>query len=295
MNAAIETKKLTKYYLNGKVLGVKNLTLSVPAGSIFGFIGPNGAGKSTTIRLLLDLIRPTSGEAFIFGQNVHQNSVVLKKDIGYLPGEIYLPDNMLGADCLAFYQRFKNSVDKKYVKSLLDRFDLDLKKRVGDYSKGNKQKLAIILAMMHKPKMLLLDEPTAGLDPLNQRQFYNLLMDVKKFGTTTFLSTHILSEADKLCDDVAIIKNGTLLKVEHVDNIRSKNIRHVYVETTDIIKQTNLPKGIAIKIKKTDNGYHLVTTGKIGALLPVLCKHKINDVRIEEPTLEETFMHYYEE
>jgi ABC-2 type transport system ATP-binding protein len=291
----VEIKNLTKYYLSGKILGVKNLNLDIVEGEIFGFIGPNGAGKSTTIRLLLDLIRPTSGSATIFDLDSHNKTVEIKKEIGFLPGEIFLPETMSGADCLNYYKGFKTKIDEKYLKSIIDKLDLDLKKRISDYSKGNKQKLAIVLALMHKPKLLILDEPTSGLDPLNQQTFYELIKETKKWGTTTFFSTHILSEAEKICDRVGIIKAGKLLAIENIDEFKKKNIREMHIETTATIPLSELQtiKGVK-KIERTTLGYHLITAGQNGNILRQLTKYDIDDFKITEPSLEEIFMHYYE-
>jgi len=189
----VEINKLTKYYNHGKILGVKNLTLDVDAGEIFGFIGPNGAGKSTTIRLLLDLIMPTSGSASIFGLNIHTDTIQIKKNIGYLPGEIFLPDVLTGDSCIKYYGGFKQDIDKKYLADLIQRFDLDTKRKVKDYSKGNKQKIAVVLALMHKPKLLILDEPTSGLDPLNQAEFYKIIRETKNLALP-LSSQHIFSK-----------------------------------------------------------------------------------------------------
>jgi len=291
---AIETKNLTKYYSRGKVVGVKNLDLSVSEGEIFGFIGPNGAGKSTTIRLLLDLIRPTSGQASIFGLDCHKNTVKIKEEIGFLPGEIFLPESMSGRECLNYFKGFKRKIDQKYENRLVNRFGLDLRKKVGDYSKGNKQKLAIILALIHKPKLLILDEPTSGLDPINQTEFYNTITDTKKWGTTTFFSTHILQEAEKICDRVGIIKNGKLLAIENIDDFREKNIRTISLETTESLPLSGLKISGVKKIERTTSGYRLTTSGKNGQILKTLSKFRVEDIKISEPSLEEIFMHYYE-
>lgn len=288
---AIETKKLTKYY--GKVVGAKNLDLEVNEGEIFGFIGPNGAGKTTTIRLLLDLIRPSRGSAKIFGRDVNTESANIKKDIGYLPGEVFLADNLHGHDCLMYYKGFKENIDESYVKSLVSRFDLDLKKRIRDYSKGNKQKLAIVLAFMHRPKLLILDEPTSGLDPMNQQEVYKLLAEVKKEGATAFISTHILSETEKVCDRVGIIKDGNLIKIENIEDFKRKNIRQVFIEIDSTMPITALSKYGASKIEKIAGGYSLITQGKIGPLLKEIAKSNVIDVKIKEPSLEEIFFHYY--
>ena len=293
MNSAIKLHKLTKYYARGKILGVKNLSLEVESGEIFGFIGPNGAGKSTTIRLILDLIRPTSGQIEVFGMDSHKQSTSIKKMLGFLPGEIFLPENMSGEECLNFYAGFKSEIDRKYLQSLIERFELNLAKKVGDYSKGNKQKLAIILAMMHKPRLLILDEPTSGLDPLNQQEFYNLIKETKKWGATVFFSTHILEEAQKLCDRVGIIKSGKLLTIENIDQFKEKNIRDIHLETGETIPLAKLEFPGIQKIERTTYGYHLVTIGKNSKIIQHLAKLPFDDITINQPSLDELFMRYY--
>ncbi len=291
----IETKKLTKYYLRGKVLGVKDLNLEIKEGEIFGFIGPNGAGKSTTIRLLLDFIRPTSGSASIFNLDTHENTIQIKKEIGYLPGEIFLNESMTGKDTLAYYQGFKKDIDKDYVSHLVKQLGLDLTRKVGEYSKGNKQKIGIVLAVMHKPKLLILDEPTSGLDPLNQQTFYDIIAETKKWGTTTFLSTHILEEAQKICDRVGIIKNGKLIRIEDIDDFKQKNIRDIILETAESIPLSDLKIAGVTKIERTTTGYHLTTAGANGKVIKALSKFNITDIKIAEPSLEEIFMRFYKD
>lgn len=293
MTEAIKTKQLTKYYLGGKVVGLKKLDLSVREGEIFGFIGPNGAGKSTTIRLLLDLIRPTSGKAEIFGLETTKNSVKIKQDIGYLPGEIFLPENLTGKECLNYYKNFKQSIEKNYLDTLVEKLELDLSKNTADYSKGNKQKLAIVLAMMHKPKLLVLDEPTSGLDPLNQQTFYNMIRETKKWGATTFFSTHILAEAQNICDRVGIIKSGELLKIEDIEEFNEKNIRDMHLQTRESINLSDLKIDGVKKIERTTDGYHLTTAGPNGKIIKALSKLNIEDIKISEPSLEEIFMRFY--
>lgn len=287
----IETQKLTKYY--GKAIGIKDLNLEVKEGEIFGFIGPNGAGKTTTIRLLLDLIRPTSGGAKIFGKNSHQYSVELKSDIGYLPGEIFLPENISGLSCIDYFKSFKKNIDKNYLNSLISRFEFDTGRKIAEYSKGNRQKLAVILALMHKPKLLILDEPTSGLDPLNQRGFYNAIIETKKWGMTTFFSTHILSEAEKLCDRVGIIKDGKLLQIENIDEFKEKNIREIHVETKNNIPLSDLKIEGVEKVEKTSSGYKLITKGHNGLILKSISKFDVDDIKISEPSLEEIFLRFY--
>lgn len=290
----IETKNLTKVYKGTKVPALDKLDLSVIEGEIFGFIGPNGAGKSTTIRLLLDFIRPTSGSATIFGLDVNTDTVNVKNEIGYLPGEIFLDEKMNGEDCIDYYSGFKKNIDKEYLKKLVGQFDLDLRKRVGEYSKGNKQKLAIILSMMSKPKLLILDEPTSGLDPLNQQEFYKMMAETKKWGTTTFFSTHILEEAEKNCDRVGIIKSGKLVAIEDIDDFRVKNIRDIILEMDEAIPLSELKKIDGIrKIERTTEGYHLTIAGPNGKILKALSKYSIIDIKIAEPSLEEIFLRFY--
>jgi ABC-2 type transport system ATP-binding protein len=291
----IEITKLTKYYLGKKVLGIKDLNLEVKEGEIFGFIGPNGAGKSTTIRLLLDFIRPTSGNAKIFGQDINIKSVEIKKQIGYLPGEIFLEDNITGKECLDYYKGFKENVDEKYLDSLIKRMGLSLSKKVRDYSKGNKQKLAIILALMHKPKLLILDEPTSGLDPLNQHEFFEILKETKKEGVTTFLSTHILDEANRICDRVGIIKSGKLIAIEDIDEFRTKNIRDIHIKTSETIPSSVLNTAGITKSEKTETGYHLSIVGPDAQILKEILKYSVEDIDIEKPTLEEIFIRFYKD
>lgn len=290
---AIKTDKLTKYYKNGKVLGIKDLDLEIEEGEIFGYIGPNGAGKSTTIRLLLDLIRPTSGTAKIFGLDIHKDTVKIKEAIGFLPGEIFLPENLTGKDCLSYYKGFKHKVEERYVKKLIDNLDLDLSKKISDHSKGNKQKLAIVLALMHKPRLLILDEPTSGLDPLNQQTFYSLIKETKSWGATTFFSTHILEEAEKLCDRVGIIKKGALINIEDIDQFRVKNIRDLHIRTKTNIPLSELKIEGVVKVETTTTGYHLAIVGEDAKILRQILKHDIEDIDIEKPTLEEIFLRFY--
>lgn len=292
---AVKTNNLTKYYKRGKILGLKNLNLSIEEGEVFGFIGPNGAGKSTTIRLLLDFIRPTSGTATIFGLDSFRDSVKIHEMIGYLPGEIFLEENQTGKECLEYFKGFKKNIDEEYLNRLIKSLQLKLNTKVRNYSKGNKQKLAIILALMHKPRLLILDEPTSGLDPVNQHEFYKLINETKKWGTTTFFSTHILEEAENICDRVGIIKDGVLLKIENVDEFKQKNIRDIHLKTRTEIPLEKLKLNNVKRVEKTPYGYHLTTVGENGNIIQSLASFKIEDISISEPSLEEIFMHYYKE
>jgi ABC-2 type transport system ATP-binding protein len=291
----IEINKLTKIYHGSKIKALNDLKLSISEGEVFGFIGPNGAGKTTTIRLLLDLIRPTAGSAEIFGLDIHDQTVKIRKNIGFLPGEIFLPESTTGRDCIKYFSGFKKEVEKDYLKALIKNFDLDLNKKIKAYSKGNKQKLAIILALMHKPKLLILDEPTSGLDPLNQQTFYKAISETKRWGTTTFLSTHLLEEAEKICDRVGIIKAGKLIKIENIDEFKEKNIREIHLETKDSIPLSEFKMAEIQKVERTTYGYRLVTLGKNGGIIKKLLKNNIDDIKVTEPSLEEIFLHYYKD
>jgi len=291
----IKTQKLTKTFLGGKVTGVKDLTLEINAGEIFGYIGPNGAGKSTTIKLLLDLIRPDSGSATVLDLDIHSDTNKIKEEIGYLPGEIFLQENLTGKETIKYYTGFKREFDPTYLASLIKKLELDLNKKISDYSKGNKQKLAIVLALMHKPKILILDEPTSGLDPLNQQTFYDIILETKNWGTTTFFSTHILQEAERICDRVGIIKNGKILSIENIEDFRKKNIRIINIETDRNIPLSDLKIGGVSKIERTREGYKIITHGKNSEIIKNISKHEFVDLKISEPSLEEIFMHFYRE
>ncbi|MCR4841573.1 MAG: ABC transporter ATP-binding protein [Lachnospiraceae bacterium] len=234
MGNILEIKNLTKYY--GDVLGVKNLSLELREGEIFGFIGPNGAGKSTTIRSVMHLINKTSGSVFVNGKEFLKNDTETKKLIGFLPGEVYLYDDLKVGQILDYHESFfKNSVNAQAIHekrvSLCDRLKLDESKKIEDLSLGNLKKTGIILALMHMPKLIIMDEPTSGLDPIMQNVFYDLLLEEKARGNTVFYSTHILNEVSKICDRVGIIRNGQLVKVEKTSELSDKNLTFVTVKS----------------------------------------------------------------
>ena len=285
----LEIKNLTKYY--GNTLGVKNLNLTLNEGEIFGFIGPNGAGKSTTIRSIMNLINKTSGTVLLNGEELTKDNANLKAIIGYLPSEIHLYEDLTVNQMLNYHESFYHQNIHKRRKELVKRLKLDETKKIEDLSLGNSKKLGIILALMHEPKLLILDEPTSGLDPIMQQTFYELLKEEKSKGTTIFYSTHILSEISKICDRVGIIKDGTLLKIEKVEEIQKKELTYVTIESKEIdniIKDLkldhNLKKNNTIKFKNTISSDKLIKT---------LSKYKIDKILIEEATIEDIFLHYY--
>jgi ABC-2 type transport system ATP-binding protein len=216
--AAIRTSALAKDYGLGR--GLFDLDLQVGAQEVFGYLGPNGAGKTTTIRLLMGMIRPSLGSAYIFGLDCRRDSVAVKRKVGYLPGDIPQFGSLRGGEVVAYLAGMRGGVDRKNVRSIAERFDLDLGRRFREYSSGNKQKLGILLAFMHRPDLLILDEPTRGLDPLNQQQFYALLREARDGGATVFLSSHILSEVENVCDRVGIIRAGRLVRVAQLEELK---------------------------------------------------------------------------
>jgi ABC-2 type transport system ATP-binding protein len=216
--AAIRTTGLTKDY--GSHRGLFELELQVQPQEVFGYLGPNGSGKTTTIRLLMGMIRPSAGSAYIFGLDCFRESVEVKRRVGYLPGDVPQFGSLRGSEVVAYLGGMRGGVDRGTVRRLAERFELDLSRRFREYSSGNKQKLAILLAFMHRPELLILDEPTSGLDPLNQQEFYALLREARDDGATVFLSSHVLSEVQRVCDRVGIIRAGSLVRVAPLDELR---------------------------------------------------------------------------
>lgn len=285
----LEIKNLTKYY--GNILAVKNLSLSLNEGEVFGFIGPNGAGKSTTIRSIMNLINKTEGTILINGNKLDKDDTSIKEMIGYLPSEINLYEDLTVKEMLDYHESFyKKNIHKKRCE-LVKKLKLNENKKIEDLSLGNLKKVGIVLALMHNPKILILDEPTSGLDPIMQQIFYELLENEKKKGTTILYSTHILNEISKICDQVGIIKEGRLLKVETIEELQKKNLVFVTIESEEIEKIISDLK-IDI-ISKDDNTIKFKNELSPDILIKKLTKYKINKLLIEESTLEDIFLHYY--
>lgn len=292
----IETKKLTKRY--GKARGIIDIDLEVKEGEIYGFIGPNGAGKSTAIRTLLGLIAPTSGSASIFGKDITRYGVEIKEEIGYLPSEVFYYDGMRVRDLLqysaSFYKKDQQVIKKRIVE-LAGLLDLDLTKKIDDLSYGNKKKVGIVQGLLHEPKLIILDEPTGGLDPLMQQKFFSLLREENKKGTTILFSSHNLSEVQKMCDRVAIIKEGELIRVEKVSSLLKNNYKRVWL---DAVK--NIDKKYFSEIEGVDNlvidgtSVNFLFKGHVNEITKKIAAIDINNILIEEPDLEEIFLHYYE-
>lgn len=289
MNKIIEIKNLTKYY--GKILGIKNLSLSLEEGEVFGFIGPNGAGKSTTIRSIMNLINKTEGEVYINGEEFTKDKIELKKIIGYLPSEIHLYEDLTVKEILDYHESFYKENIHKRRKDLVKRLQLDESKKIEDLSLGNTKKVGIVLAFMHNPKILILDEPTSGLDPIMQQTFYELLKEEQQKGTTILYSTHILSEISKICTRVGIIKDGKLLKIETIEELQNKNLTIVTLTSKDIDKIT---KELKVEVELKENyTIKFKNNIEIDKLIKILGKYNIDKLLIEEATLEDIFLHYY--
>jgi ABC-2 type transport system ATP-binding protein len=292
--AAIQTSKLSKDYGLGR--GLFDLDLTISPQEVFGFLGPNGAGKSTTIRCLMGLIRPTQGSAHIFGLDCRRDSVAVKRKVGYMPGDVPQFGSLRGREVVAYLGGLRGNVDPGVVRKIAERFDLDLGRRFREYSSGNKKKLGILLAFMHRPELLILDEPTGGLDPLNQQEFYKLVAETRDAGATVFLSSHILSEVEHVCDRVGIIRSGRLVKVAELDEIHSIRLHRLELE---FAPGTHVPeKAIraAAGVEDVVVDDHKVTCtvkGPFDPLLKALKGATVTNLVSHEPSLEEVFLTYY--
>lgn len=292
--SVIETTNLTKFY--GASRGIENVNLTVEEGEIFGFIGPNGAGKSTMIRTLLGLIKPTSGSATIFGKDIVKDGSALREDVGYLPSEVFYYDRMRARDLLrysaSFYKKPQRDMEAR-MHTLAKLLDLDLNKKIDDLSYGNKKKVGIIQGLLHSPKLIILDEPTGGLDPLMQATFFELLKAENKRGATILFSSHILGEVQKLCHRVAIIKEGSIIAVEQIEALRKNSYSKVTLELAAPVSRTVFQlKGIS-NLEVARERVSFLYRGDVNAIVKLLAGVRLKNLSIEEPELEEIFMHYY--
>ncbi|MFA6000720.1 MAG: ABC transporter ATP-binding protein [Thermoleophilia bacterium] len=287
----IETKNLTKYY--GKTKGIEDVSLSVQKGEILGFIGPNGAGKSTTIRVLLSLIYPTSGSATIFGKDVVQYGPEIKREIGYMPSEVFYYENMRVKELLEYAASFYEKDCSKRIKEISGLLKLDLTRKISDLSYGNKKKVGIVQGLLHDPELIILDEPTGGLDPLMQKNFFELLKEEKNAGKTIFFSSHILSEVQKICDRVAIIRDGELINIESMEHLIQNNYKRVHLTTRQKADSGlfKLPGVSDLKVEK--NQISLLYKGDVNTISRLIAQIDLVDFIVGEPDLEEIFMHYY--
>jgi ABC-2 type transport system ATP-binding protein len=289
--SVIEVTKLTKYY--GKARGIVDVSFSEEEGEIFGFIGPNGAGKSTTIRLLLSLIHPTSGSARVFGKDVVTHGPEIRRDIGYLPSEVFYYEGMKVVDLLKYSASFYGKDCTQRMHELSETMELEMNRRISDLSYGNKKKVGIVQGLLHSPKLLFLDEPTSGLDPLMQRKFFDLIRKENARGVTVFFSSHILGEVQRLCTRVGIIRDGKIVEISDIRTLQQNNYKKVNI-TADRLDPKAFDMPGVTNIQAESGALRFFFKGDINIVLKKLSSLQVGDVTIEEPTLEEIFMHYYE-
>ena len=293
MTPAILTFGLTKSY--GPVLALDGLQLTVEQGDIFGFLGPNGAGKTTTIRLLLDFIRPSSGRAEILGHDTQTESLAVRRRVGYVPGDVSLYNSMTGEALLELLNHLRDGHSLEQGRRLADRLDLALHRRIGDYSSGMRQKLALVAALMPQPELLVLDEPTKGLDPLVQQELYTILREERKRGCTVFLSSHNLPEVERVCNRVGIVRKGKLVAVEEVEAIKHKKVRMLTLTfSRPVTREALVMEGVEIR-SLDGNQAELAVHGHVPDILRRLVELPIEDLEFPEATLEDTFMKFYAE
>lgn len=284
---AIEIQKLTKYY--GSHLGIENVDLQVEEGDFFGFIGPNGAGKSTTIRTLLGLIKPTSGTAKVLGMPIGDQQLSILSKVGYLPSDASFYPNMKVQDLIAFSASLRKQDCSAEAKVLCERLDLDPTRKIRELSLGNRKKLGIVCALQHKPNLYILDEPTGGLDPLMQKEFYDILTERNTEGATIFLSSHILSEVSRYCKTAAVISNGKILACESVEKLNHTGVKRITLRGIQKIPSISGIRDVTYE----EDTIQFIYSGDPKELLDLLSKLSFRDINITDPDLEEIFMHYY--
>ena len=291
--AAISTRGLSKDY--GRGHGVFELDLDVQRGEVLGFLGPNGAGKSTTMRMLLDLIRPTSGSATLLGLDSRADSLEIRRRVGFLPGDLALHPKLTGAAVLVHLARLRGGVDSAVRDALSERFGAQLDRPIRELSTGNRQKIGLIQAFMHEPELLILDEPIAGLDPLVQQRFHALLAEVTQQGATVFLSSHTLSEVERVADRVAILREGRLVVIDSLERLREVAVRRLEIEFAGDPPAADALRSLPGVREVTSEGAHVVVAfeGSADALVKALARHEVRSIRSHDDDLEEIFLHYY--
>src|SRR5438477_12041449 len=285
MSTIIQTNQLTKSY--GRSRGILDVTFGIQEGEVFGFLGPNGAGKTTTMRVLMGLLRASSGSATIGGLDCWQQSVEVKKLVGYLPGEFTFDPGLRGAQILEYLGHLRGGVDQGYLRKLVERLDLDPGKRFREYSRGNKQKLGLVQAFMHKPRLLILDEPTSGLDPLNQQEFYRIVAEVHAEGRTIFLSSHILPEVEQTCDRLAIIREGRLVKIDHVSalkDIHQHDVEISFAGPSSVEWFKNVAGVAKVAQGADERTLQLVVQGDLAEIIRIAGEHHATNIDTHEPS-----------
>lgn len=294
MATAIETTNLSKSY--GKARGIVEVSLEVRVGEVFGFLGPNGAGKSTTIRTLMNFLQPSHGSAKILGLDIRSDSLKIRQRTGYLPGDLALYDSMTARECLLYFANLRKLDLAQQIKTLAERFELDLDRKIGDYSTGNRQKVGLVNAFMHDPELLILDEPTSGLDPLIQQEFHNLVEEVRAEGRTVFLSSHILPEVDRVADRVGIIRDGRLIAVDTVEAFKAKAHASISIQFSEPVDPEVFSSIDTIVSMQARSENHVLTmrySGSIDPLLKKASEYSVVSLSAKEGELEEAFLAYY--
>ena len=289
---AIHTENLVKRY--GRRRGLAGLDLSVTTGEVYGFLGPNGAGKTTTIRLLLDLIRPTGGHLELLGGDPRRAGVALRRRTGYLPGDFTVDGRQTGLELLTYLGNLRGGIPRARMTALAERLDLDLTVRIRSLSKGNRQKIGLVQAFMHAPELLILDEPTAGLDPLLQQTFLDMVREARAAGQTVFMSSHVMSEVQQTADRVGIVREGRMVAVERVEELRERAVRRVEIHFEDPVtaEEFSALPGVS-DVVVTDHLVRCRLDGRADALVKAAARHTVIGLRSEEPDLEELFVTYY--
>jgi ABC-type multidrug transport system ATPase subunit len=295
MTTLVETQGLTKNY--GSSRGIEDVTFTIAEGEVFGFLGPNGAGKTTTIRTLMGLLRPTAGSGRIAGLDCWEQSTDVKRLVGYLPGELSLDPNLTGGQILEYFGHLRGGVDQAYLKQLIERLGLDPTRKFRQYSSGNKRKIGIAQAFMHRPRLLILDEPTNGLDPLNQQEFDRMVREVRDEGRTVFLSSHILGEVEQTCSRVGIIREGELVRVSGVTelkDIKRHDVTITFTESAPIDVFKALPGVQQVEALADGHTLRLSVSGGLDGVIKAAAQYSIVTLTSQEPSLEEIFLRFYE-
>jgi ABC-2 type transport system ATP-binding protein len=289
----LEIQSLTKWY--GSVCGVKNISFDIEQGEIFGYLGPNGSGKTTTIRIFLDFIRASAGRARLFGLDSHVHSSKIRSRIGYVPGEYGIYEEMRGFEYLRFFGALRGYQKPPLRDRLIEIFGLDISKRIKSYSHGTKQKLAVVQAFMHDPELLILDEPTIGLDPLMQQRFYELLLEMKNRSKTIFLSSHILSEVEKVCDRVGILREGKLVAIHEISEIKKFRLKSIEISFKQEVNESVFRLDGVRKVEKDGNTIQLWVDSNINSILRTISEYPVENMSFRDASLEDIFMEYYSE